>query len=223
MVPPRPEQSSRSLRPQEEPMSTTPIPDAMVLAATERAALHRQRPGVPIGTIFEHLGLPRRARRVRPQMRALIDAGALATSRAHGVVLWSLTAAGRRQLRIAGDVELPESPQHQAWRAARGFAEQEIERFRSTLADVLAEATAMLDGPGSSDGWFEMADRLRKTAWRLGSATYCLREWSEPTDDRADIDDHTMPGGVLLGDDERASCRYRRLGRRNTNLWRGDE
>jgi hypothetical protein len=29
-------------------MSTTPIPDTMILAAIERAALHRGRPGVPI-------------------------------------------------------------------------------------------------------------------------------------------------------------------------------
>ncbi len=57
-------------------MSTTPIPDAMILAAIERAALHRGRPGVPIWMILEHLGLPRRARRVRPQIRALTDAGA---------------------------------------------------------------------------------------------------------------------------------------------------
>jgi hypothetical protein len=88
---------------------------------------------------------------------------------------------------------------------------------------MLAEATALLDGSGSSDGWFDMADRLRKVAWRLGSATYCLLQWSEPTDNRADIDDHTMPGDVLLGDEERARCRQRRIGRRNTNLWRDDE
>jgi hypothetical protein len=155
-------------------MSTTPVPDAMILAAIERAALHGKRSGVPIWMILEHLGLPRRARRVRTQIGALTDAGALATSRAHGVQLWSLTTAGRRQLRRAGDVGLPESPQHQAWRAARTLAEQEIERFRSTMVDVLAEATALLDGRGSSDSWFEMARRLRTAAWRLGSATYCL-------------------------------------------------
>jgi len=120
-------------------------------------------------------------------------------------------------------VELPESPQHQAWRAARALAEWEIEQFRSAMADVLTEATALLDGSGSSDGWFEMADRLRKAAWRLGSATYCLLQWSEPTDDRADIDDHSMASDVLLGDEERARCSHRRSGRRNTNLWRDGE
>jgi hypothetical protein len=203
-------------------MSTTPIPDAMILAAIERTALHRGRPGVPIWTILEHLGLRRRARRVRPQIGGLTDAGALATSRTHGVQLWSLTAAGRRQLRRAGDVGLPESPQHHVC-AARTLAEQEIERFRSAMADVLAEATALLDGSSSSDGWFEMAIRLRTAAWRLGSATCCLWQWSEPTDDRPDIDDHTMPGDVLLGDEERARCRRRRSGRRNTNLWRDGE
>jgi hypothetical protein len=204
-------------------MSTTPIPDAMILAAIERAVLHRGRPGAPIWMILEHLGLPRRARRVRPQIRALADAGALATSRVHGVALWSLTAAGRGQLRRAGDVGLPESPQHQAWRAARALAEQEIERFRSAMADVLAEATALVDGSGSSDGWFEMANRLRTAAWRLGSATYCLWQWSEPADDRPDIDDHSMASDVLLGDVECARRRHRRSGRRNTNLWRDGE
>lgn len=204
--------------------STTPIPDAMILAAIERAALHRGRPGAPIWLILEHLGLPRRTRRVRPQIRALTEADALATSRVRGVQLWSLTARGRRQLRRAGDVGLPESPQHQAWRAARALAEQEIERFRSAMADVLAEATALLDGSGSSDGWFEMANRLRTAAWRLGSAaTYCLWQWSEPTDDCADVDDHTMPGDELLDDDERARCRHRRVGRRNTTLWKDSE
>jgi hypothetical protein len=91
------------------------------------------------------------------------------------------------------------------------------------MADVLAEATALLDGSGSSDGWFEMANRLRKAAWRLGSATFCLLQWSEPADDRADIDDHSMPGDVLLDDDERAHHRHRRSGRRNTSLWRDGE
>lgn len=204
-------------------MSTTPVPDAMILAAIERAALHRGRPDVPIWMVLEHLGLPRRTRRVRPQICALAVAGALATSRVHGVPVWRLTAAGRRQLRRAGDVVLPESPQHQAWRAARVLAEQEIERFRSAMTDVLAEATALLDGSGSSDGWFEMANRLRTAAWRLGSATYCRWQWSEPTDDRADIDDHTMPGDVLLGDDERARYQQRRSGRRNTTLWQDGE
>jgi len=91
------------------------------------------------------------------------------------------------------------------------------------MADVLAEATALLDGGSSSDDWFEMANRLRTAAWRLGSATYCLLQWSEPTDDRADIDDHTMPGDELLGDEEIARRRRRRIGRRSTNLWQDGE
>lgn len=127
-------------------MSTTPIPEATILAAIERAALHWGRPGVPIWMILEHLGLPRRTRRVRPQLRALTDAGALATSRVHRTELWSLTTAGSRRLRRAGDVELPESPQHRKWRAARTLAEQEIGRFRSAMAELLVEAAALLDG-----------------------------------------------------------------------------
>ena len=53
-------------------MSTTPVPDAMILASIERAALHRGRLGVPIWMILEHLGLPRRARRVRPPVMPLL-------------------------------------------------------------------------------------------------------------------------------------------------------
>ena len=199
-------------------MSTTPVPDAMILAAIERAA--------PASQTLRRTNLddprtpgPSKTRTPSPDADRRADRrGALATSRAHGVQLWSLTTAGGRQLRRAGDVGLPESPQHQAWRAARTLAEQEIERFRLTMADALAEATALLDGRGSSESWFEVANRLRTAAWRLGSATYCLWQWSEPADDRPDIDDHTMPGDVLLGRRgacvgcRRASCIGRDLG-----------
>jgi hypothetical protein len=203
-------------------MSTTPIPDAVILAAIERATLHEARLGAPIWTILEHLDLPRRTRRVRPQMRALHASGALVTSRVRGVEVWSVTVAGRRLLLRAGTVELPESPQHRKWRAARTLAEQEIGRFRSAMADLLAEASALLDGPEASDAWFEMADHLRRAAWRLGSATYCLCQGSEPSDEQADIDDHTTLGDELAHDDELVRRRARRSGRRNTTLWRDD-
>lgn len=52
-------------------MSTTEIPDVTVLAAIDRAERHRGRPGVPVWLIFEHLGIPRRSRRVRAQSKRL--------------------------------------------------------------------------------------------------------------------------------------------------------
>lgn len=201
-------------------MSTTPIPDTIILAAVDRAALHRGRPGAPIRVILEHLGLPPRTRSVRPRLRELACSGLLATSRVHGVEVWSLTCTGRRQLRAAHDMNLPESPQHREWRTARMLAEREIGAFRSAIADTLADAAARLDESRSSEEWFETADRLQNAARLLGSATHCLTEWSEPSDERCDIDDLAMPGDELLDDRERARRRARRVGRRNTNLWR---
>jgi hypothetical protein len=201
-------------------MSTTPIPDATILAAVDRAARHAERPGASIRAILEHLDLPRRTRSVRPRLRELTSSGALATSRIHGVEMWGLTAKGRRQLRHVPDVELPESPQHRQWRAAQTLAGQEIGNFRSAMAAALAGAAALLEEGPYSDRWFEIADPLQNEARRLGSATYCLSEWGEPSDDRADIDDLSMPGDELLGDRDRARRRARRVGRRNTSLWR---
>jgi hypothetical protein len=116
-------------------------------------------------------------------------------------------------------VDLPESPQHREWRNARALAAQEIEPFRSTLHDTIMEASALLDDAPGSDAWFELAERLRCAAERLGSAIYCLHEWMEPSDDRADIDDHISPADLALAPRERRRRQARRAGRRNTRLW----
>jgi hypothetical protein len=208
------------------------IPNELVLAAIERAERHRARdtPGVPVWSITEHLDLPRRSRRVRSQLGALEAAGFLERSRRHGVPVWALTSAGRRRLmqaRRSGNVpELPESPQHRAWRNARTAAAEEIERFHLSLRDGVEEATDLLDelahlaSPGpSADAWFELGERLHRACRRLGSATYCLREWSEPDDARADIDDHRDPTDDTFDAAERALRRARRAGRRNIRLW----
>jgi len=49
----------------------SPIPDVVVLAAVDRAERHRGRPGASVGLIFEHLGIPRRSRNARAQLRAV--------------------------------------------------------------------------------------------------------------------------------------------------------
>jgi hypothetical protein len=203
-------------------MSATPIPDATILAAVDRAARHSGRPGASIRVILEHLGLPPRTRRVRPRLREFAGSGVLATVRVHGTQRWSLAPKGRQQLRAAHDGELPESPQHRHWRAARTLAEREIGAFRSATTDTLTDAAALLEECPSSDDWFEIADRLQNEARRLGSATYCLTEWTEPSDDRADNDDLSMPGDELLDEKQRARRRARRAGRRNTTLWPDD-
>jgi hypothetical protein len=200
-------------------MSTTKIPDVTVLAAIDRAERHRGRPGVPVWLIFEHLGIPRRSRRVRAQLQALVQAGAIEQRRTHGVDVWALAPSGRRRLQGAGQVDLPESPQHREWRNARTLAAQEIVRFRGSLHDALAAVMAELDGTPDSDAWFELAEGLRGAAWRLGSATYCLHEWIEPSDDRADIDDHISPADLALNPSECRRRQARRVGRRNTRSW----
>jgi len=205
----------------------------LLLAAIERAALHQARDtdAVPLWSILEHLAVTPRsaaARQVRAQLAVMEDGGWLQRSRRHGVPTWALTEMGSCRLRRAqhsGELgELPESPQHRAWRAARTTADQEIERFRRRLDEHLQHGAALLYAapPTPSDAWFELAEELQRACRRLGSSSYCLREWSEPDDARADVDECFDPGDAQLDEDERVRRRTRRAGRRNVRLW-GDE
>lgn len=220
--------------------STTPkhpadaIPDALILAAIDRAERHRggDYAGVPVWAITEHLGIARRsaaARHIRSRLAALEEAGQLECSRRHGVPVWALTRGGRQRVRRAhrgsNVPQLPESPQHRAWRDARTLSAQEIERFRQALRASVDEAARMLDErPAvSSDEWFELSERLRRVARRVGSASYCLYEWIEPQDERADIDDRRHPDDDKLAPSERARRAGRRVGRRNVRLWQDND
>jgi len=204
--------------------------DALILAAIERAARHHPKGAraIPAWTILEHLGIRERspgARHVRSRLPALCAAGSLERARRHGVAAWELTGLGLRRLRRARrggeDVLLPEAPQHQVWRIARTTAEQEIERFRADVRARLAHANKLLDAgePPPSDAWFELAEQLRWSCRRLASASYCLSEWREPDDDRADVDERLDPHDERLAPQERARRRARRAGRRNLRLW----
>jgi hypothetical protein len=203
----------------------------LVLAALERAERHRARqtPDVPGFAVLEHLGVRRRsaaARGVRAQLEVLLAEGSLRRSRRHGIQTWVLTAAGRRRLRRARDAgavpPLPESPQHLAWREARTLAAQEIGRFERSFGECLAEGRRLLDAepPPASDEWFAIGERLQRGAWRLGSAAHCLREWTEPDDSRADIDQLQGAADAHLDPAERGRRRARRVARRNIRLWR---
>ncbi len=203
------------------------VPDSLVLAAIERAQHHSpsNTPGVSVGAIKRHLGVPPRSRRVPAQLRALEASGALVTSRRHGVVTWALTTAGQRRLqraRRAGTVPaLPESPQHRHWRDARTAAAEEIERFERSMSDGLEDGARLLraDPPASSDEWFALGDRLQRACRRMGSASYCLREWGEPDDAHPDTDERDEPTDAKLDPDERTRRRARRMGRRTVRLW----
>jgi hypothetical protein len=203
--------------------------DGLILTAVERAVRHRggEAPNVPVWAILEHLQLAtrsREARHVRSRLQALQATGSLQRARRHGVPVWTLTRGGRGQLadaQSAGGAALPESPQHRAWRQARIAADEEIERFRSDLAAAVDHSARLLDAdpPADSDAWFELAERLRRAAWRVGSASHCMYEWKEPDDARADLDGHGEPGDADLAPTERARRRARRAGRRNIRLW----
>jgi hypothetical protein len=208
-----------------------------VLAAVERAALHRAvaPPAAPVWAILAHLALARRsgaARHVRLRLGALADAGQLSSARHHGVILWALTRQGHERLRRARDAgevpALPEAPQHRAWRNARAASGEEIVRFRRALQELLEATAGLLAEPsGDSDTWLERGEELRDACRLLGSATHCLYEWEEPEDAIADIDRREDPPGAraAVGEaecDRHALARRRalRAGRRNIGLWR---
>ncbi len=218
--------------PDQDPRATSagPPSDELVLAAVERAACHRARDtsAVPVWAILDHLAVPRRsavARHVHSRLGVLHAAGWLERTRRHGVPMWTLTSVGLRRLRRgrrAGDVpQLPESPQHRAWRNARVAAAHEIERFRASLRECIGEATLLLgaDEPPHSDVWFELAEELQRACWRVASASHCLHEWVEPDDLHADIDEYLDPADDELDQAERTLRRARRSGRRNIRRW----
>jgi hypothetical protein len=208
-----------------------PPPARLVLAAVDRAARHRVdgAPAVPLWSILDHLAIgprSRAARGVRLRLEELERDGSLIAGRRHGVVVWAPTATGLRRLRRdAGALgELPESPQHRAWRQARVVAAQELDRFAGDLGALLAQAGAMLAGGAAaagSDAWLVLAEELRHACRRLGSAVHCLHEWPEPGEQGADVDAlDELPRSRGL--DALASARLPslRAARRNVALWR---
>lgn len=185
------------------------FPDALILAALNRAERHscRETPGVGYTEVVAHLGLrmsPATGARLRPRFRELEAAGLIVGVKRSGIVKYTATQEGQRLLQDAGEIVLPESPQHRRWREARDAADKRISSFRAEVGTLLGEAAAALakDGTGS-EAWFVFSERLQRACWRLGSATHCLREWPEPDDASADVDENT-----------------RRLGRRDVTRWR---
>jgi hypothetical protein len=173
-----------------------------ILAAIERAARHQGSDEIDTVTVTEHLGLDpdrRTARTIGRRLDGLRDDSELTRiEREHGEG-WVLTSEGRKRLDEGYAAEkvgdLPESPQHRAWREARVQAAVRIEEFEGELGTILEEAGELLNRygrPGSSE-WFALSERLSPAAWRLGSATHCLLEWVEPDDDLRDEDENPGP------------------------------
>lgn len=150
------------------------VSDPVVLAATDRAKCHRRHEvdGVILSQIVDHLGFVHGAwttRNLRPQVNALLAAGALSKLRRHGRDYFALTSSGRRRLtraRRADEIALPESPQHRTWRHAREQAVERVDEFRELFRRTLDEAVALLDTEQiDSDPWFALSARLRQTSW----------------------------------------------------------
>ena len=146
------------------------------------------------------------AKHQRPPFRAVVvvfgwrhEAGLVEHRKDQGFTVWRLTSDGRQQLskarRKREDLTLPEVPQHREWRTARAAATERIDIIRKRLRDTLSDANRLLESAqgGDSDSWFDLAKRLSTRCDRLGSATYCLREWPEPDDAHADPDDSSAP------------------------------
>ena len=173
-----------------------PVSDAQILAAIRRAEVHDEQDDASRADIAAHLGFVHNSattRRLRPQLDAFRVAGQVRDVRRNGLDLLALTAAGRHaleQAQSAGPVVLPASPQHRKWRHSRAMAGDRIDGFREALRASMAEVGALLDSQQTpSEAWFELGKRLSAECKRLGSATYCLFEWAEPDDARADVDE----------------------------------
>jgi hypothetical protein len=183
-------------------LSPVSPPDLVIPAAVERAARHERSDEVSTASVIEHLGhTPEKGvvGPIRHRLDNLRNAGDLTRAARGGSETWLLNSEGRKLLDEsyeAGEVgELPESPQHRAWRKARVQAALRIEEFETALGDLLEEAKDLVEGaprPHSS-AWFALSERLSPAAWRLGSATHCFQEWVEPDDDFPDVDEAPGP------------------------------
>jgi hypothetical protein len=189
-----------------------PVTDGFVLAALARAELHEQEAEVLTSALMGHLGFkwaPSTNRLFFPRLEELRKAGLLTSVERRGEPYWSLTSVGRDRLareREAGEIgELPESPQHRAWRHAREEAGVRIDGFRHEQTEALEAADELLNryGPSLSQEWLDLSERLYWSTWHLASAIHCLHEWVEPDDEAPDVDENPGP----------------RPGRRNVAAW----
>lgn len=168
-----------------------PVTDGFILAAVERAELHEQEGEVLTSVLMAHIGFewaPPTNRLFFPRLDELRQAGLLTSTERRGEPFWSLTSVGRERLdkeREAGEVgDLPESPQHRAWRHARVEAALRIEQFKHSVGKAWEATNEHLSRyhPPKSSEWFELSEHLRFVTWRVGSATHCLEDWMEPED-----------------------------------------
>lgn len=185
-------------------------PRILVLAAVDRAVRHlparRRAPArrilrecdgaAPAFVISDHLGYSRGTalrRGLRSELDALTREGQLEALTQSGVPVWALTSDGKKlvaRYRRRAWARLPESSQHAAWREAREIAEHQHDALRARARSVVASAAALIDADVHDyAALIRAADDLRDVFRRFAGVTYCVFEWSEPDDIKADIDD----------------------------------
>ena len=183
-------------------LSPVSPPEIIILAAVERAARHEQSDEVATTCVAEHLGFEPTKKAIRllhSRLDRLRDEGSLTRVARDGADAWLLTSEGRAELEEGYEAEeggeLPEAPQHRAWREARVAAAVRLEGFKDEIGTMLEEATELLAQarPARSSEWIAVSQRLSSAAWRVGSATHCLYEWIEPDDDFPDVDEAPGP------------------------------
>jgi hypothetical protein len=181
--------------------------DELVLAAVDRAHRHTYVPENDASTaeIATHLGIawgPVTARRLRPILARLAgERGWLSHSHKHRRDCWKLTSKGACALAgaVAAGVreQLPESPQHRQWRAARDHAAARIQVLQSELGELAGKLTDLLDrdSPPPACELVALARPLRDLTVAVAMAHYCLYERVEPDDARAERDEPIGPAG----------------------------
>jgi hypothetical protein len=137
---------------------------------------------VATATVVEHLEFEptkKTNRLLHSRLDDLRNAGSLTRAARDDGDSWVLTPEGREELDRRYEAEevgeLPEAPQHRAWREARVEAAVRLERFKDEMGTMLEEANVLLEQahPPRSSEWIAMSQRLSRAAWRVGSATRC--------------------------------------------------
>jgi len=150
------------------------FPDALILAALKRAELHGgcDELGAHYSSVVAHLGLKMGSstgHKLRPRFREMEAAGLIRGFKRHGAIVHTATPKGERVLKAAGEVVLPESPQHRRWREAREAATERISGFHDDLRALISEGATLLAGGDGLGGvvWPRGEDREGVQAARL--------------------------------------------------------
>ena len=212
-----------------------PVSDAQLLGAISRAEVHDEHDHASRSDIAAHLGFAHNSwttRRLGPQLDALRTVGHIRDVHRYGLDLLALTAAGRRALgkaRSAGQVILPESPQHRRWQHSRTIAHERIDgsvkRYegrwpKPALCSTLSKSPRMR-GSISPSAWGRRAGGSARPPTACTSGPSPTTHVPTPIRRRGSEDDATSGNGTgnenmkaLASNDVHLWIRRRRRGRK---------